>query len=72
MNLRRVASRGGELLLDVFALAITAQAGNVIIGRAINSPTAFRLSSIPLVGPLADSFRGFWDQGYDPTTETRR
>lgn len=72
MNLRRLANRGGELLLDVFALAITAQVGNVLIGRALNSPTAYRLSSIPVVGEAADSLRGFWDQTYDPTTEARR
>lgn len=65
----RFLDRAGELLLDVFALAITVQVGNVLIGRAINSPTAVSLSPLPVIGPMLDSWRLFWDQGYDATLQ---
>lgn len=65
----RFLDRGGELLLDVFALAITAQAGTVLMGRALNSPTAYRLDNVPIAGPAVASLRAFVDQTYDPNTE---
>ena len=61
--------RAGELLLDVFALAITVQVGQVVLGRAANSPTAYSLTNVPIVGPVVDSFRAFQNQTYDPDTE---
>lgn len=61
--------RAGELLLDVFALAVTAQVGQVLIGRAVNSPTAVSLSPLPIVGPALDSWRAFWNQTYDLSAE---
>lgn len=61
--------RIGELLLDVFALAITVQVGQVLLGRALNSPTAYGLSRVPIVGNVVDSSRAFIDQTYDPDTE---
>jgi hypothetical protein len=61
--------RAGELLLDVFALAITVQVGQVIIGRAVNSPTAVSLSPVPIIGPVLDSWRAFWAQTYDVSVE---
>lgn len=67
-----MANRGGELLLDVFALAITAQVGIVLLGRALNSPTAYRLSPIPIVGNTTGALRAFVDQTYDPATEAPR
>jgi hypothetical protein len=65
----RLLDRTGELLLDVFALAITVQVGQVIIGRALNSPTSYRLSPVPGVGPVVDSLRAFQNQTYDAATE---
>ena len=65
----RYLDRAGELLLDVFALAITVQVGTVLLGRALNSPTAFRLSAVPLVGNVVDAGRAFQNQTYDPATE---
>lgn len=65
----RFFDRAGELLLDVFALAITVQVGTVLMGRAVNSPTAYSLSTVPLVGNFVDSMRAFVDQTYDPGTE---
>jgi hypothetical protein len=68
----RTLDRAGELLLDVFALAITVQVGTVILGRAVNSPTAYALSGVPVVGQVVDSTRAFIDQTYDPATEARQ
>lgn len=68
-RVNRFLDRSGELLLDVFALAITVQVGTVIIGRALNSPTSFRLSDVPVVGPAVDSLRAFSNQTYDPASE---
>lgn len=64
--------RVGELLLDVFALAITVQVGTVLMGRALNSPTAYRLDPLPGVGNVVGSLRLLVDQTYDPTSEVRR
>lgn len=69
MKLPRLLDRAADFVLDIFALAITAQVGNVLIGRILNSRTAFALDTTPVVGNLTQAGRAFWDQGYDPAGE---
>lgn len=59
----------GELLLDVAGIGLAAMLFTVLGGRALNSPIAYRASSIPVLGPVVDSLRAVWNQGYDPAGE---
>jgi len=59
----------GEILVDVAGTALAAMLGILVLGRAINSPLAYRLSAVPIVGPIIGGLRRSTNQIYDTTGE---
>lgn len=45
--------------------------GLLVVGRALNSATAMKLSPLPIVGPVVDSLRAALNEAaYDPRGQT--
>lgn len=61
--------KGFEVLIDVFGTTFAAMLGLLLLGKAINSPLAYRLSAMPFAGPVVSSLRASTNQIYDVTGE---
>lgn len=59
----------GEILVDVAGTALAAMLGILVLGRAINSPLAYRLNRVPLIGAVIGGLRASTNQIYDVSGE---
>lgn len=58
---KQVRDTTNDSLVGVVHLAV----GFFVVGYALNSETAFRLSSVPVVGPVLEGSRAFFNHIFD-------
>lgn len=69
MRLGRTLDRIGDAALGFAAIGFTSLGFLLVWGRAINSPTAHNLESLPLAGWVIGRLRAATNQAYDVNGE---
>lgn len=70
MNLGKLIDRIGDASLGFAAIGFTSLGFLLVWGRVINSPTAFALEQVPIVGWLIRVLRPATNQAYDVDGES--
>lgn len=67
--MKKLLDRIGDGTLGFAAIGFTSLAFLVVWGRVINSPSAYALEKVPVLGWAIKTTRAATDQAYDPAGE---
>lgn len=62
-------NKAGAMLVEIAGVGFAAMLWFLVLGRAVNSPAAFRLSGVRIIGPAVSSLRAATNQVYDVAGE---